>query len=163
MSTFSLCFPHIPHSRMVMMSLRLKQLQSLVYFYEYHSKHIFLILCMILPSKTIPDSAKRHKNPTRCGGTYLPCGTKFLRVLIFAFFAVFPAIRKNKFPQIKITANIFPAKIYSRVNTLWLKFATRKYNTKESCLFNHNLSLLFRNNEILVYCLKICISIVRTQ
>ena len=118
MSTFSLCFPHIPHSRMAMMTLRLKQLQSLVYFYEYHSKHIFLILCMILPSKTIPDSAKRHKNPTRCGGTYLPCGTKFLRVLIFAFFAVFPAIRKNKFPQIKITANIFPAKIYSRVNIL---------------------------------------------
>ena len=28
-------------------------------------------------------------------------------------FAVFPAIRKNKFSQIKITANIFPAKIYS--------------------------------------------------
>ena len=40
---------------------------------------------------------------------------KFLRVLIFA---IFPAIRKNKFPQIKITANIFPAKIYSRVNIL---------------------------------------------
>ena len=33
-------------------------------------------------------------------------------------FAVFPAIRKNKFPQIKITANIFPAKIYFRVNIL---------------------------------------------
>ena len=32
--------------------------------------------------------------------------------------AVFPAIRKNKFPQIKITANIFPAKIYFRVNIL---------------------------------------------
>ena len=34
---------------------------------------------------------------------------------IFAIFAVFPAIPKNKFPQIQITANIFPAKIYSRV------------------------------------------------
>ena len=36
----------------------------------------------------------------------LPRGTKFfgLRVLIFA---VFPAIRKNKFLSIKITANIF--------------------------------------------------------
>ena len=45
----------------------------------------------------------------------IPCRTKFLRVLIFA---IFPAIRKNKFPQIKITANIFPAKIYSRVNIL---------------------------------------------
>ena len=40
----------------------------------------------------------------------LPCGTKFLRVLIFA--GLF-AIRKNKFPQNKITANIFSAKINS--------------------------------------------------
>ena len=31
-------------------------------------------------------------------------------------FAICPAIRKNKFPQIKITANIFPTKIYSRIN-----------------------------------------------
>ena len=37
---------------------------------------------------------------------------EILRVLIFA---VFPAIPENKFPQIQITANIFPAKIYSRV------------------------------------------------
>ena len=33
----------------------------------------------------------------------LLCGTKFLRVLIFAIFAVFFAIRKNKFQQHKIT------------------------------------------------------------
>ena len=32
------------------------------------------------------------------------------------FFAIFSAIRKIKLAQIKITANIFPAKIYSRVN-----------------------------------------------
>ena len=43
---------------------------------------------------------------------------KFLRVLIFAIFALFPEIRKNKFPHKKITANIFPAKIYSKVNIL---------------------------------------------
>ena len=49
---------------------------------------------------------------------HVPCGTKFLRVLIFAIFGVFSAIRKNKFPQMKITANIFPAKIYSSVNIL---------------------------------------------
>ena len=71
---------------------------------------------------------------------------------------IFPAIRKKKFPQIKITANIFPAKIYSRVNILSLKFATRKYSTNKSCLFNHNLSLSFRNktvyNEIPVYCFE---------
>ena len=38
-----------------------------------------------------------------------------LRVLIFV---IFPAIRKNKFLQIKITANIFHSKIHSRVNIL---------------------------------------------
>ena len=43
---------------------------------------------------------------------------EIFRVLILAIFAVFPAIRKNKFPQIKITANFFPAKIYSRVTIL---------------------------------------------
>ena len=76
----------------------------------------------------------------------------------------FPAIRKNKFPRITIAANIFPAKIYSRVNILQLKFATQKYSTKKSCLFNRNsLSLSFRNNEIMVYCLKICVSITRAQ
>ena len=37
----------------------------------------------------------------------LPRGTKFLRVLIFT---IFSAIRKNKFPQIEITANILPQK-----------------------------------------------------
>ena len=34
----------------------------------------------------------------------LPCGTKFLRVLIFA---IFPAIRANKFPRIKIIVKKF--------------------------------------------------------
>ena len=88
-----------------------------------------------------------------------PCGKKFLRVLIFATFAVFPAIRKNKFPQIKIIAHTFPVKINTKVNILQLKFATQKYCTTKSCLFNHNLPLSFRNNDILVYCLKICIAI----
>ena len=49
----------------------------------------------------------------------LPCGTKFLRVLFFAIFAVFHAIRKNNpVPANEITANIFHGKIYSRVNIL---------------------------------------------
>ena len=34
----------------------------------------------------------------------------------FEIFAIFPAIRKTKLFQIKINANIFSAKIYSRVN-----------------------------------------------
>ena len=44
---------------------------------------------------------------------------KFLRVLIFAFFAVFFAIRKNKFPQNKSTANIFSRKTYSTVEIIY--------------------------------------------
>ena len=40
---------------------------------------------------------------------------KFLRVLIFV---IFPAIRKNKFPQKLITANIFPTAFYFTVNIL---------------------------------------------
>ena len=69
------------------------------------------------------------------------CGTNFLRVLIFA---IFPATRKNKFPEI----TIFPAKIYSRVNILELEFARQKYSTKKSRLFNYNLSLPFRNKTV---------------
>ena len=44
--------------------------------------------------------------PTQGGSLYrreraltIQCGTKFLPVLIFANFAIFPAIRKNKFLQ----------------------------------------------------------------
>ena len=68
-----------------------------------------------------------------------------LRVLIFA---INRAIRKYKFPQIKITANIFPAKIYSRVYILSFKFATQKYSTNKSCLFNYNLPLSLRNKTL---------------
>ena len=82
----------------------------------------------------------------------IPCGTKFLRSLIFE---IFPAIRKNKFPQIKLTETFCPSKF-----------------TPE-CLFNCNLSFLFRNKAVYnlntcftqygvctpQYCLKICITI----
>ena len=45
----------------------------------------------------------------------LPCDTKFLQGLIFA---IFPAIRKNKYAQKKLPQTFFPAKIYSWVNIL---------------------------------------------
>ena len=80
-----------------------------------------------------------------------PCGKKFLRVRIFASFAVFPAIHNNKFPQIKIIAHTFPVKINPRVNILQLKFATQKYSTTKSCLFNHNLIAPF-DSETTKYC-----------
>jgi len=45
----------------------------------------------------------------------IPCGTKFLLVLIFAIFASFFAVCKKKFPQNKTTATFFSAKNYSTV------------------------------------------------
>ena len=50
---------------------------------------------------------------------YIPWGTKFLWVLISAIFVGFFAIRKNKFPQNKITANFFAAKMSSTVEIIY--------------------------------------------
>ena len=75
-----------------------------------------------------------------------PCGTKFFRVVLI--FAIFSSDQQNKCPQIKITADIFPAKIYSTVNVFLLKLATQKYSTNKSNLFNYNLSLSFRNKTV---------------
>ena len=83
--------------------------------------------------------------------TLIELGTKFLRVLIFA---IFPAIRKNKFPQIKITANPdFSRKNLhqSKYSLTLIRYTKIKYY---EIVFNHNLSLSFRNktvyNEIMV-------------
>ena len=53
---------------------------------------------------------------------------------IFATFTIFRVIGNNKFLQKIITANFNPAKIYSKLNILWLKFATQKYGTKKYCV-----------------------------
>ena len=52
---------------------------------------------------------RKKKTEKKCLQRRIPCGRNFQRVLILAIIAFFPAIRKNKFPQIKITANIFRA------------------------------------------------------
>ena len=41
----------------------------------------------------------RQQNQQSSDKLEIPCGTKFLRVLIFAIFTIFPAIRKIKFPK----------------------------------------------------------------
>ena len=80
---------------------------------------------------------------------WVPCGTKFLRVLISAILAIFPTIRKNKFPQKFITANILPAKIYSRVcstTTCLLRLETKrlKWRTKLLSLVLHRVRQIVR-------------------
>ena len=106
----------------------------------------FSALKLLFFSSNIETSCQQNKKTS--GKLEIPCGTKFLRVLIFTIFAIFPAIRKNNFPP-NINENTFPAKIYSRVlNILWLKFTTQKYSTKKSCLFNYNSPLQFRNKTV---------------
>ena len=58
-------------------------------------------------------------------------------------FAILPAIRENKFPQIEITANIFPQKVTPQ-------YSLNRVCSITTCLFHSE------TNEILVYCLKIC-------
>ena len=114
----------------------------------------------LLFSSNIETSCQQNKKSS--DKLEIPCGTKFLRVLIFTIFAIFPAIRNNNPPPppFKINENTFPAKIYSRVlNILWLKYTTQKYSTKKSCLFNYNSPLQFRNktvyNELVLHSARI--------
>ena len=63
-----------------------------------------------------------YRTPEPNTGTlsrYYACGTKFLRVLIFAIFAGFSAIRK-KVPSCKIKLpQFFPPQIYSTVEVMY--------------------------------------------
>ena len=83
-----------------------------------------------------------HCQVLTLGGRNLQYGTKFLRVLIFAFCAIFPAIRKNKFPQIKITETFFPQKftpeeIFSSLNSQLKNTALRnRVCSITTCLFH---------------------------
>ena len=83
-------------------------------------------------SSNIETSCQQNKNSS--DKLEISCGTKFLRVLIFMIFAIFPAVRKNNPPPPKkkeMNEKTFPTKIYSRVlNILRLKFTTQKYSTK---------------------------------
>ena len=53
----------------------------------------------LLFSSKIETSCQQNKQ--RSDKLEIPCGTKFLRILIFAIFAIFPAIREIKFQQKK--------------------------------------------------------------
>ena len=99
---------------------------------------------LLLFSSNIETSCQQNKKSL--DKLEMPCGTKFLRVLIFT---IFPAIRKNSPPpptKKKLTKTFFPEKIYSRVlNILSIKFTTQKYSTKKPCKCNYNSPLQFRN------------------
>ena len=62
----------------------------------------------LLFSSNIETSCQQNKKSS--DKLEIPCGTKFLRVLIFTIFAIFPAIRKNNFPPKKLTKTFFPQK-----------------------------------------------------
>ena len=69
-----------------------------------------------------------HANPlTNCWIVFwVPCGRKFLRVLIFA---ISPATRKNKFSPIKITANVFSPKslLQSKYSLTSIRYTKMQY------------------------------------
>ena len=75
--------------------------------------------------------------------SYIPCGTKFLRVLIFA---IFPAIRYlQEVPANKNYLRHFSHKNLLQSRSSLSQIRYKKIHSKKSCLFNHNLSLSFRN------------------
>ena len=73
------------------------------------------------------------------------CGEKFLQVLIFAIFAVFPAIRKNKFPRIKIVEHTFPAKINSRLKIQYYEIVSVQSQLVSFIQKQRNSGLLLEN------------------
>ena len=131
-----------------------------------------LVNWSILTSLRIRQATRNeriYQNRTRYYDIYR-VARNFLRVLIFAVFTIFPAVRKNK----NLPQTFFLAKINSRVNILKIKFTTQKHSITKSCLFNYNLPLSSRNKTVYIellilhrvripqYCLKLCISIVST-
>ena len=75
------------------------------------------------------EHGTKEKNLSPQQRLNLLCGSKVLRVLIFAIFAVFPAICKNKFPQIE--------QIFSDLNSLHKNKVLRNCVCSiTSCLFH---------------------------
>ena len=98
----------------------------------------------------------------------------FARSNFFDFIAIFPAIHKRKFSQIKTTANIFPVKIFFRgeiffnLNSLHKNtLLTNRICLITNCLFRsetaYNEILLLRRVRTPYYCLIIRTCIARTH
>ena len=86
----------------------------------------------------------------------------------------FSAIRKNKFLQIKITANIFPTKIYSSLKLIFSNLNSLHKNTvlrncvcsitTFTCLFHSETRLCAMNDWFYIgYACRSTISIAHTQ
>ena len=102
-------------------------------------------------SSKIETSCQKNKKKHSDHELAIPCGTKFLRVLILSIFAIFQRSAKIIPPsQKKLTKTFFPHKFTLDLvfNILWLKFTTQKYSTKKSCLFNYNSPFQFRNKTV---------------
>ena len=122
------------------------------------------LLWTVLLKKIYPSRTNKYVIPVRLHksarlNNFKPTGLVDWSVIIFSplfschfhyftygWISWLSVLCKNKFPQIKITAQIFPAKnlLQRKYCMLWLKFTTQEYSTKKSCLFNHNWSLFFR-------------------
>ena len=121
----------------------IKKISNALKLFSFEGDDFFLIVFLKYRDKLSTKQTSSDK-------LEIPCGTKFLRVLIFTSFRIFPsAIRKNKFPQ-----KIIKRKHFSRKNLLQsIKYTlTKIYYTKnrttKSCLFNYNSPPQFRNKTV---------------
>ena len=121
----------------------IKKISDALKLFSFEGDDFFLIVFLKYRDKLTTKQTSSDK-------LEIPCGTKFLRVLIFTSFRIFPsAIRKNKFPQ-----KIIKRKHFSRKNLLQsIKYTlTKIYYTKnrttKSCLFNYNSPPQFRNKTV---------------
>ena len=101
-----------------------------------------------LPGWSFPSGGWKTSSPKNAcvGGYQSPCGTKFMRVLIFAIFAIFPAIRKNRLPQINF--KIFPAKIQYQEIVSVRSLTLLSFSFRNKAVYNEILThtmVLFEN------------------
>ena len=72
----------------------------------------------------------------------IPCGTKFLLVLIFVIFAGFFAVHKKKFPQNKTTATFFFCKNLLHCRNYIQKYWFEGENARDNSVDNTSSSTL---------------------
>ena len=140
------------YSSMVLHAI--KKISNALKLFSFEGDDFFLIVFLKYRDKLSTKQTSSDK-------LEIPCGTKFLRVLIFTSFRIFPsAIRKNKFPQ-----KIIKRKHFSRKNLLQsIKYTLSKiYYTKkkkkEIVSVQLQLAPQFRNktvyNELVLHSVRI--------
>ena len=129
----------------------IKKISDALKLFSFEEDDFFLIVLLKYRDKLSTKQTSSDK-------LEIPCGTKFLRVLIFTIFP--SAIRKNKFPQKIIKRKHFSHKnLLQSIKYTLTKIYYTKNGTTKSCLFNYNSPPQFRNktvyNELVLHSVRI--------